>query len=330
MALFGKKDSTKKPREAKQPESTKKVSDKDKKFMEKPKSLILIAGVLAVIVTGLFFFILSQTIPQTSYYVLNQDVPARAQVQPGMLTEVRTTNGAEPRNAIQLGEVQQGGVYSKYALKQGDVLSPSNAGPLKPINKGIPSDFVTVSFSAPAENAVAGNLKRGDYIDIIAASGNAAESDAKARYVLRHVLLVDVRSDAVSLAENGEEGGGGDAGAGAVGTDTGESSSSGVANLYVVAVSQEDAPKIALLQGVNIMLAMSPADGVTTEDSISSSGSEVFGDEPVGDSGEGTSSSFDEEGSTADETTTDETSTTDETTTENTEDESEPLKSGEN
>lgn len=291
MALFGKNKSEQKPRVAKDPgNSTKKISEKDKKFMERPKSILLIAGSLAVVVAGLFFFILSQTIPQTSYYVLNQNVPARAEVQPGMLTEVRTTNGAQPRNSIQLGEVQQGGIYSKYALKEGDVLSPSNAGDLKAVNEGIPEDFVTVSFSVPAEDAVAGNLKRGDYIDIIAASGNATESSAEARFVLRHVILVDVLADAVALSDSGEDGGS----SAPVGTGEEDSSSSGVANLYTVAVSQEDAPKIALLQGVNVMLALSPSQGVQEDKNISSSGSEVFGDDPVGDSGEGTTPSFDD------------------------------------
>lgn len=295
MALFGKKDSDKKPRTVKEPESTKKSTDKDKKFMEKPKSLLLIAGGLAITVAGLFFFILSQTIPQTSYYVLNQNVPARTLVQPNMLTEVRTTTGAEPRNAMQLGEVQQGDVYTKYALSEGDILSPSNAGDLIAVNEGIPKNFVTVSFSVPAENAVAGNLKRGDYIDIIAASGNATEVSSKAQYVLRHVLLVDVLDQAVSLSE--ASGGNSSSGTGEV-TETGteeSSSGSGVANLYTVAVSQQDATKIALLQGVDVLLALSPAEGVQSEESISSSGSEIFGDEPVGDSGAGTSPSFDGE-----------------------------------
>lgn len=316
MALFGKKNSEQKPRVAKDPgNSTKKISEKDKKFMERPKSILLIAGSLAVVVAGLFFFILSQTIPQTSYYVLNQNVPARAEVQPGMLTEVRTTNGAQPRNSIQLGEVQQGGIYSKYALKEGDVLSPSNAGDLKAVNEGIPNDFVTVSFSVPAEDAVAGNLKRGDYIDIIAASGNATESSAEARFVLRHVILVDVLADAVALSDSGE-------GSGSAPVSTGEedSSSSGVANLYTVAVSQEDAPKIALLQGVNVMLALSPTDGVQEDKNISSSGSEVFGDDPVGDSGKGTTPSFDDSDVDNGEETT-ETPSADEETTENTDNE---------
>ena len=39
--------------------------------------------------------------------------------------------------------------HFKYALKEGDVLSPSNAGDLKAVNEEIPNDFVTVSFSVP-------------------------------------------------------------------------------------------------------------------------------------------------------------------------------------
>ena len=62
MALFGKKNSEQKPRVAKRSwEQHEKISEKDKKFMERPKSILLIAGSLAVVVAGLFFFLYSLT-----------------------------------------------------------------------------------------------------------------------------------------------------------------------------------------------------------------------------------------------------------------------------
>lgn len=247
-------------------------------ILKKSKTLILLASLCAILALGGTVFLLTQTISQTSYYVLNQNVPARAQITSDMLTEVRTTNGGEPRNALDIGDIQSGEAYSKYALQEGDVLAMSNVGPLTPVNEGIPEDFVTMSFTVPAENAVAGNVKRGDYIDFIAKSGDASDSSAQARYALRHVLVVDVRSTPTTI-DNSEEDG---------------SEGSGVASLYTIAVSEKDAATVALLQGSDYYIVLSAATGADEPKDIRSTGDDVFGNELVGNSGEGTSPSFNE------------------------------------
>lgn len=290
MALFGKKAG---PSQTVQKPSSNAATSK--KYLERPKALILIAVTLGLLVCIGFFTILSQTISQTTYYTLNQNVPARTLIKPDMLKEVKATNGTQPKNALSVGDVQNGDVYAKYSLDSGDILTPSNAGPLAPVNAGIPKNFVTVSFSVPAENAVAGNLKRGDYVDIIASNGNATDSSARAQYVLRHVLLVDVLSDPKSMSSSGDN----SSSSSKSSSSDKDSSGSGVASLYTVAVNQTDATKIALLNGVNILLALSPADGAGTPSNIYSNGSEVFGNDKVGDSGKGTDPSFSENPSSA-------------------------------
>lgn len=273
MGLFSKsepKDKTKSGKETQR--------KNDNNILKKSKTLILLASLCAILALSGTVFLLTQTISQTSYYVLNQNVPARSQITSEMLTEVRTTNGGEPRNALDLGDIQTGDVYSKYALQEGDVLAMSNVGPLTPVNEGIPEDFVTMSFTVPAENAVAGNVKRGDYIDFIAKSGTASDSSAQARYALRHVLVVDVRATPTTIDNAEEDSSGG----------------SGVASLYTITVSEKDAATVALLQGSDYYIVLSAAVGADDPKDIRSTGDDVFGNEPVGNSGEGTSPSFNE------------------------------------
>lgn len=273
MGLFSKSDKKDKNKPEKEKKST---SD----ILKKSRTLFIIASVCAIVALGGTVALLTQTISQTSYYVLNQNVPARAQISDDMLTEVRTTQGGEPRNALDLGDLTNGDAYSKYALQEGDVLSGSNVGPLTPVNEGIPEDFVTMSFTVPAENAVAGNVKRGDYIDFIAKSGTAEDSSAQARYALRHVLVVDVRSTPTTINDVEEDG---------------STEGSGVASLYTITVSEKDAATVALLQGSDYYIVLSPAVGSEEAKDIRSTGDDVFGNEPVGNSGEGTSPSFNED-----------------------------------
>lgn len=260
----------------------KKSSKDGKELLKRSKTLFIFASICAIATFVSVSILLSQTISQTSYYVLNQNVTARSQIDASMLTEVRTTTGAQPRNSLDLGDVQTGEVYAKYSLETGDVLSPSNAGPLNPINEGIPENFVTMSFTLPAEQAVAGNVKRGDYIDVISTSGEATDSSSQARYALRHVLVIDVLATPKTLTDGENTEGGGDDG-------------SGVASLYTVAVSEKDAATLALVQATNFHVVLSSVQGAENPEDIRSTGDDVFGNNPVGDSGEGTSPSFDGE-----------------------------------
>src|SRR5690606_4947985 len=110
---------------------------------------------------------------------------------------------------------------------------------------GIPDNFVVASFAAPAESAVAGRIKRGDYVDIISLEEDPETEARLAKYVLRSVLVLDVNSD-LARAANVE----------AAEADTGDpeatasdsaAARSGVPALYTVGVSREDALTLALI-----------------------------------------------------------------------------------
>lgn len=153
------------------------------------KNAKLIWAAIAILLILVFFGVLQllKSVYQTeTYYVLNQDVPVRAQITMDMLTPVVTSFGTAPggspdmtseqktaeRSAI-LSTVQSGMAYAQYPLVSGDVLSPSNVGALSDISVGIPDTWVVSSINVDYNNAVQGRIQRGTYFDmmVVAADG---------------------------------------------------------------------------------------------------------------------------------------------------------------
>jgi len=266
------------------------------------KTWFVFAIIAAVAAAGLIFAILSQLVSTTTYYVLKNDVPARSQVTPEMLAEVVTSNGSEPRNALGLAEVSNpdAPVYAKFALNTGDILTASNTGGLTPLQESIPEDYVVASFVADANNAVAGKLATGNYIDIIALGG-ADSNSTVAKYALRHVLLMDVSTDPGAIGENdtGATDENGNPLETSTQTSTQDQLRSGVPSLYTVALPAADAAKLALIRESDIFVVLSPKKD--SEDSkndsfkpadITVTEGQVFSDTPVGDSGAKTDPTF--------------------------------------
>lgn len=169
--------------------------------IQKPKknSNLAITIVVGLIISGIavgLFFLLQSVLATENYYVLNISVPAKTQIKPEMLEKVVTSKDTAPKNAISIEEVKQGTVYTRYALNQGDVLSNSNTGLDLDTSVGIPDDWSTTSFTLTADNAVGGNIKRGDYFDII---GITPENGAK--YLFFNVLALDVKYGEVATVD---------------------------------------------------------------------------------------------------------------------------------
>ena len=233
------------------------------------------------------FVLLSQVTSTTTYYVLNQDVDARSEITAEMLTEVTTSTGGQPRNALDVSAfTTEVPVYARYHLSTGDIVTPSNVGIYSPIQEGIPEEHVVASFAIPAENAVAGKVKRGDYIDIISVGDDLEGENTFAQYVLRHVLVLDTAADlgAEQLSSEGVD----------AAEDTGVRS--GVPTIYTVSLPQEDAAKLAVIQNLPMAVVLSPieyeTEGVPSESTYVNP-SDVFGpDTFVNDSGAGTDPTF--------------------------------------
>jgi len=262
------------------------------------------AIVMAVLVAASMFALLSSVASTSTYYVLNQDVPARTQISPDMMTAVVTSEGGQPRNAATLADVQTGKVFSKFALNTGDVVSMSNSGPLTAINVGVPDSYVITSFSVEAQNAVAGRVTRGDYIDIIAVT-TSTNGDERSKYILRNVLVLDVNSDLTQVSATTA-----DSSTGATASDS-AAARGGIPSLYTVGLPPVDAARLALAANDTLFIVLSPVQnadsGVDPED-ISVNQSDLFGDATVGNAGLGTDPTFQQDGTKAtDGTTTQET-----------------------
>lgn len=153
------------------------------------KNLVLLGGAIAlvIILSAVIFLTLSSLFSTESYYVLNQNVKAKQQITPEMVVVRETAAGTGPVNALTMEEIQRGGVYSRYPLYAGDVVSYSNAGPLSGQSLGIPDDWSVTSFSINSTDAVGGTLGKGDYIDIIGVNQNGAQ------YIFNNLLILDIK-----------------------------------------------------------------------------------------------------------------------------------------
>lgn len=285
---------------------TSKNKDKSRKvssIFSGGKTWFVFAILIAVAAAAVVFGVLSQAVATTTYYVLSKDVPANNQILPDMLKAVKTSSGTAPGNAMTVGEVKRTPTYAKYALKAGDIVSPSNTGPLTPLTAGIPEGYTVASFSADAKDAVSGKIATGNYIDVIATSNDSTGSTAKT--VLRHVLVVDVAIDPSKIGDSQKTTTTTDAAGTAASNATGDKSQQsstqdqlreGVPSLYTIALTPQDAVKLALIKDSKLLITLSPAEnknGVTPKNIQESLGN-VFGPDAVGDSGAGTKSTYEQ------------------------------------
>lgn len=286
---------------------TSKNKDKSRKvssIFSGGKTWFVFAILIAVAAAAVVFGVLSQAVATTTYYVLSKDVPANNQILPDMLKAVKTSSGTAPGNAMTVGEVKRTPTYAKYALKAGDIVSPSNTGPLTPLTAGIPEGYTIASFSADAKDAVSGKIATGNYIDVIATSNDSSGSTAKT--VLRHVLVVDVAIDPSKIGDSTQStttttDAAGTAASNATGDKSQQSSTQdklreGIPSLYTIALTPEDAVKLALIKDSKLLITLSPAEnknGVTPKNIQESLGN-VFGPNAVGDSGAGTKSTYEQ------------------------------------
>lgn len=188
----------------------KKSLKKNKDLNIKPeKNVLFVVGIsigTIILCIGLWYS-LSTLLATESYYILNQDVSAKVLVSTDMLTKVETAKGTAPKNALSLVDVSSNNVYTKVPLQAGDVLSLSNTGLNISSSTGIPDSWSVTSFTIPRNQAVNGNITKGEYFDVIGINGSGA------KYIATTVLALDIDSgvpnttveNSKSTAGTGEE-----------------------------------------------------------------------------------------------------------------------------
>lgn len=255
------------------------------------KTWIGLAVVVALGAALVSFSILGRSAERSTYYVLNQDIPARTMITPSMMAPVTTAAGSEPVNALTPASIAATPTFARIPLALGDVVTPTNAGPLERIDANLPAGYVVTSFSAPAERAVAGKVRAGDYVDIIAVGG-AAGSD-QARVILHRVLVLDVTTDPSTIAKSATSSSvtvdGTKQPPSAANAPGPESSQvrGGIPELYVVALSPTDAARLALASSSDLFVVLSSNDAEGTDVDVSVGVEDLFGAGAVGDASAG-------------------------------------------
>lgn len=244
----------------------------------------LVAALVAVAATAQ---LLGNATATTTYYVLSQSVAARTPITPDMLAPVKVGVNSAPPDALTPADVQPGDKFALVPLKRGDVLSTSTVGALTRINSNLPANFVVASFSVTAANAVAGKLRSGDYIDVIAQSTTPNDTEI-AKVVLHHVLVLDVTTDPSNITDSATSGDVGDV----IPGPESEQAHSGIPQLYTVGVTPEDAVTLALVRDKNLMVVLSSNDSTGDLDANNNTGN-IFNSNPVADSGKGTENAAD-------------------------------------
>ena len=185
-----------------------------------PIVIILLVGLSFVGVTTY----LSKILKTETYWVLNQDVPARTLITPDLLAEITTSDKTAPPTALTLADVEENTMFAQFPLKAGDTLTPSNVGGFEDISVGIPDNWVVTSFSVPSEDAVQGRIRRGTYFDMLAITKNGTF------YPFINMLALETTINLSSASS-----------ADAVNTDEAHA---GQTTVYTVGVPPEDAARL--------------------------------------------------------------------------------------
>lgn len=213
------------------------------------RTLWIAALVCALLAAGIAFTVLNKSTQTTTYYVLNTAVAARAPITTADLQPITTSAGGQPPNALSYDSIASGQVFAKTALQPGDVVSASVAGALQPVQFGLPPNYTVASITVDADAAEAGLITRGDYVDVYDSPGSTGRAssnsgDQGAFLVLHHVLVVAVEVDPASITQAT-----GDQATDA--TEPGPASSQvtgGIPSMYLLAVTPDNAAKVALLE----------------------------------------------------------------------------------
>lgn len=250
------------------------------------KLYIMLASACALVVAILVFTVFQGATDKEPYYVLGQDIPARTEIIPSMLIEQEAMSGTAPPNAIDIGTVSEGGLYSLVALNMGDILTESNtSNDQSSLWAGLPENFVITSFTVEPNLAAGGNIQRGDYIDVGLISSDTAMTggEAGAAIFLKRVLVIDATVDLAAFTPSEEEG-----------ANEEVDKRSGIPTTYTVGLSPENAAKLALAGEYKLFAVLSSietrdSDELTAEEILAGAGT-LWG--TTTDAGEGTDNTF--------------------------------------
>ncbi|VBB09899.1 flp pilus assembly protein rcpc/cpab [Lucifera butyrica] len=217
------------------------------------KGLLGMALLLSLATSVLVYHYLKtvSTVPQqkeVSVVVARADIPPRTRIQAGMVKEVRVPEQfVEPNAVHELAKVV--GVVAREQIMAGEQITERRlviAGKPADFTGMIPSDERAVTVAVTEVTGVAGFVKPGDYVDVLATFDQSIAGENVTKMILQDILVLATNHDAQASPANV-------ANAGRDKKDAGKTST------VTLAVTPEQAAQLALMdEKGKIRLALRP------------------------------------------------------------------------
>lgn len=153
--------------------------------------LLVATSILAVgVFAGVFYYVStvsSQVGPMTTVLQLNRSVEALEPIERTMLDEVEVPRRWVPETALHRSQEAEG-LVAATDYEQGSVIQ---TGMLVP-RPGLQPGYREVAIVVDAETGVAGKVRPGDHVDIIATTGGSEGSAPVSRVWVENVLILEV------------------------------------------------------------------------------------------------------------------------------------------
>lgn len=243
--------------------------------MKKTVSLGIAVGA-ALVAAGGAYVVVSSAQPDTmKVYSLTQPLAANQLVTSTDIQVREVTPDGEIDVYITEEDLNNQLWFAQVGLPAGTPLTTTVVGTETKTQIDLPDNTVIASFEADPASAVAGKVQAGSYINITAV-GDDANGDEVARIILNRIYVLDVTTDVSSVSSTGSQN-----------VDDSEQPGpnnpaiyGGIPSLYTVAVTNEQAAKLALARNADLYITITKKDAVGELD-VSVTESEVFNSGPV-------------------------------------------------
>lgn len=203
---------------------------------------MLIQGAITVAFAGgIYVYTQGQVKPQ-EVFVYSRDIPINTVISEGDLTKKYIPKDAVTNDMItNKDEIVGKAVVTKsfpgqYAIKQ-QLVEPNNIDPFENMDL---TQYRKVSIEVPSKDAIGGNIKRGDRVDLLSVREGALNEEAsiESKIFLQNILVYNVIDDGGGKYVDKTEG------ASVIMNENGEVVESGELSIITFAVTAEQAEEI--------------------------------------------------------------------------------------
>jgi Flp pilus assembly protein CpaB len=227
-----------------------------------------IAGVLALGGTATFLYGLQSDV--ATMLVTSGALAANQQILTENVNAVEVDAASVPADALTMTDIASGRYFAKVDLTAGTPIIPATVDTETRTRVDLPEGVVVASFAADPASAVAGNVRAGDYIDVIAVGSNG-DGNEVARVILHRILVLDVTANVNTVSQ-----GGGNVDSNDLAGPNNPKVYGGIPSLYTVAVTPEQAAVMAIARSKSLYIVLTTAQAPDSLD-VQVDATEVFG-----------------------------------------------------